>query len=99
MTAKHNEARFAYTLATHSVEDVREYLERAGKEPPADGMPVMYCDSHGQCMFDEQRQPYVQALEALLNEQAEQGRRLVQVIFRERQMISIWEHRRGESEA
>ena len=74
MAAEHARKRFTYSLATHSVDDVREYLALAGKEAQPDGMPVMYCDSRGACMFDDQRQPYVQALEALLNEQAELGR-------------------------
>jgi len=44
-------------------------------------------------MFDESvpGSPYLEALQSLLNEEAERGRRLMQVLFRERQMITVWE--------
>jgi len=87
---------YTYTLTTHSREDVQAQLAQMNPGAPAEEAPVVYCDSEGVCMFDEQRQPYIQALEALLNQQAGRRRRLVQVLFRPHQMIAVWETRQKE---
>lgn len=84
-------SRFQYRMTVHTLEDI---LARAGKlghavDEPA---PVIYCDTQGRCMFDaDAGDPYLQAMESILNEEAGNDRRLVQIVFRERQMIAIWE--------
>ena len=83
---------FSYSIRTHSGDDVLARMAEMGA-PQGGVAPVLYCDSHGGCMFDDDRTPYLGALETLLNEPATAGKRLVQVVFRERQMISIWEER------
>jgi hypothetical protein len=88
--------RYAYALSTHGVEDVRAQMKKMELGESAAETPVMYCDDDGVCMFDEERGGYTRALEALLNAEAARGRRLVQVLFREKQMIAIWEMRREE---
>ena len=88
--------RYSYALTTYDVEDVRAALPRTEAGVSVDETPVMYCDSDGRCMFDDSEGRYVRALEALLNAEAARGRRLVQTVFREKQMIAIWEIRREE---
>ena len=83
---------FSYSMRTHSGDDVLAKMAEMGASADG-GAPVLYCDSQGGCMFDDDRAPYLRALEELLNEPATAGKRLVQVVFRERQMISIWEER------
>jgi hypothetical protein len=87
---KSESRRYRYTLTTHSVHDVMEWMQRAGQS--AEGAPVMYCDEEGRCMFDDQYRPYLAGIEGVLNDAAA-GKRLVQVIFRQRQMIALWEER------
>lgn len=86
-----NPGRFRYRMTIHTLEDI---LARAGEREPSAGepAPVIYCDTQGRCMFDaDAGHPYLQAMESILNEEAGRGRRLVQIVFRERQMIAIWE--------
>lgn len=83
--------RFRYRMTTHTLEDI---LARAGELGLSAGepAPVIYCDTQGHCMFDaDAGHTYLRAIEAILNEEAGRGRRLVQLVFRERQMIAIWE--------
>ncbi len=83
--------RFQYRMTIHTLEDI---LARVGElglsadEPP----PIIYCDTQGRCMFDaDAGRAYLRAMESILDEEAGRGRRLVQLVFRERQMIAIWE--------
>jgi len=86
-----------YSISTHSVEDVLSMLEKLGKPLRAGGPQVLYCDTEGICMFDDPEKDYIASLEALLNQEAGGGKRLVQVLFRPHQMIAIWEKNLGES--
>ncbi|MGC8825867.1 MAG: hypothetical protein ACP5TV_02540 [Anaerolineae bacterium] len=86
-----NPERFRYRITIHTLEDI---LARAGELGLSAGepAPVIYCDTQGRCMFDaEAGHPYLLAMESILNEAAGRGRRLVQIVFREQQMIAIWE--------
>jgi hypothetical protein len=90
--------KYRYTIKTHSMDDVLDRLEKMGKSPLRGGNRVMYCDTSGACMLDEvdSESPYREALQSLLNDEAETGKRLMQVLFRERQMITVWEESHRE---
>ncbi len=91
-----NFKRFQYRITVHSLEEILERARDLGYSPnqPA---PVIFCDTQGRCMFDsDARDPYLSAIESILNDQAGKGRRLVQAVFRERQMTAIWEEHMEE---
>jgi len=50
---------------------------------------MLYCDTEGICYFDA-GDPFLRAIEAVLNGPGEQGWELVQVTFRSHQMICFW---------
>ena len=56
--------------------------------------PVLYCDSQGECFFDDAPNPYLAAIVEILNAQGEQGWILVQVALREQDMICFWRRER-----
>jgi len=87
---------YTYSLSTHHVDEVFDRLERAGHQPA--GERVLYCDTDGACVFDEQDNAYLDVLADILNKEAAGGKRLKQLIFREQQMIAIWEERQKEVE-
>jgi len=89
---------FRYSIKTHGIEEVFSWVEQSGKSPHIEKPTVLYCDTTGTCMLDETDagSPYLEALQALLNEEAGKGKRLVQVLFREKQMITLWEERYRE---
>ena len=85
--------KYRYSLKTHGIEEVLSRLEQMGQSPAREEHPVIYCDTSGSCMLDESDSelPYLEALQSLLNDEADRGKRLAQVLFREKQMISLWE--------
>lgn len=89
--------RYVYSLTAYHVDEVFDRLARAGQ--PADGPRVLYCDTEGTCIFDEQDESYLDALAAILNAEAAGGKRLKQLIFREAQMIAIWEEKHKQHAA
>jgi hypothetical protein len=91
-----NKHSYTYSLSTHHVDEVFARLESAGQTPS--GERVLYCDTDGTCIFDEKGDSYLDALADILNAEAGGGKRLKQLVFREQQMIAIWEERRKEVE-
>jgi hypothetical protein len=82
--------RWEYQITTHPVEEVLKVREELGHPPDPAGPRVVYCDTEGECFFDEAPNPYVEAIVHILNQQGEQGWELVQVAFREADFICIW---------
>jgi hypothetical protein len=58
--------------------------------------PMVYCDSEGECFFDEAPNPYLGAIVELLDDRGRQGWVLVQVVPRERDLICFWRRERTE---
>lgn len=79
-----------YQITTHPVSEVLEVREELGHPPDPAGPQVVYCDTEGQCFFDEAPNPYVEAIVHILNEKGERGWKLVQIAFREADFICIW---------
>ena len=94
--ARKNTHSYRYSLSAHHVDEVFERMERAGQQPT--GERVLYCDTDGACVFDKQDASYLGALADILNTEAAGEKRLKQLIFREQQMIAIWEERQKEVE-
>jgi hypothetical protein len=85
---------YVYSLTAHHVDEVFERMERAGQA--AGGPRILYCDAEGACLFDEKDVSYLDALADILNAEAAGGKRLKQLIFREQQMIAVWEEKQEE---
>ncbi len=77
--------RWQYRVTVHSAEEVLRWLE----EPVTQVPPMLYCDTEGICYFDA-GDPFLRAIEAILNSPGEQGWELIQVAFRPQQMICFW---------
>ena len=93
MGAEHTH-RYVYSLTAHHVDEVFERLEHAGQA--AAGPRVLYCDTEGTCLFDETDESYLDVLADILNDESAGRKRLKQLIFREQQMIAIWEEKQKE---
>jgi hypothetical protein len=85
--------RWEYDITTHSADEVLKVREELGHPSDPLGPRIVYCDTEGQCFFDEAPNPYVEAIVHILNEKGEESWELVQIAFRESDFISIW--RRG----
>jgi hypothetical protein len=82
--------RSEYQITTHSAGEVLSVREELGHPPDPAGPTVVYCDTEGQCFFDEAPNPYVEAIVHILNEKGERGWDLVQIAFRETDFICVW---------
>ncbi|HUS70085.1 MAG TPA: hypothetical protein VM075_04820 [Anaerolineae bacterium] len=82
--------RWEYHMTTHSADEVLRVREELGHPPQETGPTVVYCDTEGQCFFDEAPNPYVDSIVHILNEKGDQGWELVQVTFRQSDFICIW---------
>jgi hypothetical protein len=82
--------RWEYQITTHPVSEVLEVREKLGHPPDPSGPRVVYCDTEGQCFFDEAPNPYVEAIVHILNDKGEVGWELVQIAFREADFSCIW---------
>lgn len=82
---------YVYSLSAHHVDEVFERLERAGRA--AAGPRILYCDTEGSCIFDQQDKTYLDVLADILNAEAGGRKRLRQLLFREQQMIAVWEEK------
>ena len=83
-------SQWEYSITTHTAADVLTRLS----VPPQEAERVVYCDTGGRCFFDEAPNPYVSALEAILNERGREGWILVQTILRRDDMICFWRRER-----
>lgn len=83
-------ARWEYDITTHSAGEVLKVREELGHPPDPHGPSVVYCDTEGECFFDEAPNPYVEAVVHILNQKGKEGWELVQMTFRENDFISVW---------
>lgn len=83
-------ARWEYDITAHSAGDVLRVREELGHPADPHGPSVVYCDTGGQCFFDEAPNPYVEAIVHILNERGSEGWELVQMAFRENEFIGVW---------
>lgn len=61
--------------------------EKLGHPADPAGSGVVYCDTEGECFFDEAPNPYVETIVHILNEKANEGWELVQIALREADFI------------
>ena len=84
-------SRWEYQVTTHD----REALLAAAEGADLSRAPrQIFCDAEGTCFFDDAPNAYVGALVDVLNEQGDAGWELVQINFREHQMICVWRRSR-----
>jgi hypothetical protein len=84
--------RYEYAITVYEAEDILE----AVSAPVAQGAPPMvYCDTEGECFFDEAPNPYLAAIVETFNTQGEAGWALVQVVPRQQDMICFWRRERS----
>ena len=82
--------QYEYTITVHPMSEVIDRLSpRAAKSAP----DVLYCDTEGDCFFDEAASPYIAAIVDILDAQGAEGWALVQVVPREKDMICFWQRR------
>lgn len=81
---------WAYDITAHPAEEVLKVREGLGYAPDPSGPRIVYCDTEGECFFDEAPNPYVEAVVHILNEKGKEGWDLVQIAFREGDFICIW---------
>jgi hypothetical protein len=84
-------AKYEYTITVHTADEILATIPDLAAEVEP---PVLYCDSEGECFFDEAPNPYVAAIVETLNAQGEQGWILVQVVPRAQDMICFWRRER-----
>ncbi|MBC7225007.1 MAG: hypothetical protein H5T59_12175 [Anaerolineae bacterium] len=77
-------------LTTHSREEILEVAEEVQGGPVGQAAPMIFCDAEGTCFFDDAPNPYVAAITEILNRKGQDGWELVQIAFREQQLICIW---------
>lgn len=82
--------RWTYDISRHSLGQVLEAMRAHGFSPADAGSRVLFCDQEGGCFFDDPSDPYQEALKDILNERGQDGWELVQVAFRERELICFW---------
>ena len=82
--------RWGYGITTHSAGEVLKVRQELGHPADPAAPSVVYCDTEGECFFDEAPNPYVEAIVHILNEKGKEGWELVQVAFREADFICIW---------
>ncbi len=83
-------AQWTYQITTHSREEILEEMENLPGALRDLAAPVIFCDTQGRCFFDDAPNPYVAAITTILNRKGKDGWELVQIAFRERQLICIW---------
>lgn len=83
-------AQWVYAITTHSREELLEVAEELQGGPVGRAAPVIFCDTEGTCFFDDAPNSYVAAITEILNRKGQDGWELVQIAFREQQLICIW---------
>ena len=79
--------QYEHAITVHKADEI---LARVPDLKAETTPPMVYCDSQGQCFFDEAPSPYMTAIVEILNAQGEQGWGLVQIVLREQDMICFW---------
>ena len=82
--------RWEYGITTHLAGEVLKVRQELGHPADPAAPSIVYCDTEGECFFDEAPNPYVEAIVHILNEKGKEGWELVQVAFREADFICIW---------
>ena len=82
--------RWTYDISRHSLGQVLEAMRSRGFAPGDASSRVLFCDQEGGCFFDESPDPYQEALKGILNKRGQDGWELVQVAFREKELICFW---------
>jgi hypothetical protein len=79
-----------YDITSYSVEDVQQLVAQQEHQAGPFAPSLMYCDKEGTCFFDQMPNRYVNVIVDILNGRGREGWELVNVAFRERQMICVW---------
>jgi hypothetical protein len=83
--------QWTYDISRHSLGEIIHIMNEHGfSSTEGSAEPVLFCDAQGDCFFDEAPSPYEAALKEILNERGQDGWDLVQVTFRERELICFW---------
>ncbi|MFP3896678.1 MAG: hypothetical protein ACLFV5_07575 [Anaerolineales bacterium] len=73
----------------------RDEIVEAGENLKAGEEIVLFCDTEGDCFFDDAPNPYLWAMTEVLDRQGADGWVLVDVTLRERDMICFWRRERA----
>lgn len=82
--------KWTHDISRHRLEEILSAMEQRGYSENAAASRVLFCDTEGGCYFDEAPDPVESTIRDILNERGQDGWELVQVIFREKEMLSIW---------
>ena len=82
--------KWTYDISRHHLEDILTAMEKQGFAESDVGSRVLFCDSEGGCFFDDAPDPIEDAIKGIMNNRGQDGWELVQVIFREKEMLCFW---------
>ena len=78
-----------YDITSYSIEQVLAMREKLGL-PAEEARPVMFCTDQGACFFDNIPNANIQVILDILNSKGAEGWQLVDVNFRDEEMVCFW---------
>lgn len=81
--------KWEYDITSYSIEQVLAQRDKLGL-PAEEERPVMFCTDKGACFFDNIPNPNIQVILDILNSKGAEGWQLVDVSFREDEMVCFW---------
>ena len=88
--------RWEYDITTYSVSEILSIRDRLGLSGREEGARRIFCDSEGQCFFDDMPNPEMEAIKNLLDTRGSEGWELVQVVFHKEELICMWKREQGD---
>lgn len=83
-------ARWVYDISRHSLGEIISMMEAYGYDRQTTADQVLMCDQDGACFFDHSSDPYQKTIKEILDRQGAAGWELVQLAFREKEIIGFW---------
>jgi len=83
-------AKWTYDISRHALGELLTEMEELGYAGSESASPVILCDTQGECVFDDAPDPLRETIVALLNERGSDGWELVQIIFRDQELVAFW---------
>ena len=85
--------QYEYDITVYQANEILEAVPAAVAQRAP---PMVFCDTEGQCFFDEAPNPLMAAIVGMFDSRGEEGWALVQVIPRQQDMICFWRRTRSE---
>jgi hypothetical protein len=82
--------KWVYDITRHDQGEILRAMEARGFAEDNPESRVLFCVEKGGCYFDEAPDPYLESIKDILNERGQSGWELVELIFRQREMLCVW---------